>query len=123
MDWTTTEAVIITDRGKTGDLPSCLLVVEECSLVRDGEELILRDIQTDIDWVYIGDIKKAGLFSHLVEIFKEDAMNNLSTLFSEITHAKSREDLHHHGRIVIVKSVVAWPVCQCTENWKDKRDW
>lgn len=54
------------------------------NLVQNDKELTLRDSQVFIDAVYILVSKKAQLFSHLLNIFKADAMNSFLVIFFKI---------------------------------------
>lgn len=50
--------------------------------------------------------KKAKLLSHLVDVFKEDAINTFSCLLIEITHAKLPGALPQQVQTNIVKSAL-----------------
>lgn len=84
---TSTEAVMSATKWKTQDAYS-LFLVEDNNLAQDGEQFTQCDIQAEINRVYIGDTKKAGHFSHLLELFKEDVINNFSSLVFDITQAE-----------------------------------
>lgn len=79
MPLKSTKAVNSTAEQEIRDAYNCL-PDEERHLDRDGLEIKLRDIQAAIDGVDIVETKNAGLFSHLMEMFKENAMNSLSGL-------------------------------------------
>lgn len=51
------------------------MLVAKCHLALDVWELPLRDIQAAFDGAYIVNKKNAGMFSHLLELFREDEMN------------------------------------------------
>lgn len=54
--------------------------------------------------MYIWDTKKKGLFSCLLQTFKDDAMSTVSIPHFENNHADVPEPFSDHVRIVIVKS-------------------
>lgn len=70
----------------------------------DDGELTLRYIKFGTYRVYREDMKKAGLFSHMIDFFKWDGMNPSSNFLFPTTHAEQPEVLFHQVWIVIVKS-------------------
>lgn len=60
--------------------------------------------QAGVDGTYIAYTNKAGLFSYLLEFFKQDAMNTFSFLPSETNPAELPGALPHQVGIVILKS-------------------
>lgn len=70
---------------KDQDLQSCFRF-DGRHLSRDDEKFSQQDILFHIDLVYIGNMENAGLFSHLLSTFKDDALNTFCSLHSEIAH-------------------------------------
>lgn len=60
-------------RGKIRD-PNRRLLVEEHALIRSCEELTLRYSQSGMNVVYTRYSIKGGLFSHLLDLLKEEVM-------------------------------------------------
>lgn len=79
MGCTSTQAVNIVARWKTWDAYSRFLV-DKRHLVRNGEKLTIQNVQAEINGVYIGNTKKAGLFSHLKKLFENYKMTSFSSV-------------------------------------------
>lgn len=95
MFWIFSQAVKSAARWKTSE-PSSRLLIEECHLVQQCEELALRYIPSGIHRVYVADTKRAVLSFHFLYLFKEEAVDTLCNLVFEITHAEMPEALFHH---------------------------